>query len=106
MKPVFGTPQGTGVGPTGGIATQTPTEKTFGNVGFCWCLSTITKPRGLTSPSMPRNGAMPRNAGRTIEKPKGSSRVALTAPSSPTSSTVILPFSTFLIRALVIHLMW
>ena len=30
MKPVFGTPQGTGVGPVGGIATQTPTEKTFG----------------------------------------------------------------------------
>ena len=34
---------------------------------------------------------MPRNAGRIIEKPNGSSLVALTAPSSPTSSTVILP---------------
>ncbi len=30
MKPVFGTPHGTGVGPVGGIATQTPTEKTLG----------------------------------------------------------------------------
>ena len=30
MKPVFGTPQATGVGPIGGMATQTPTEKTFG----------------------------------------------------------------------------
>ena len=35
MKPVFGTPHGTGVGPIGGIATQTPTENTFLKVGFC-----------------------------------------------------------------------
>jgi hypothetical protein len=35
VKPIFGTPHGTGVGPTGGIATQTPTEKMFGNAGFC-----------------------------------------------------------------------
>ena len=35
MKPVFGTPQGTGVGPTGGMATQTPTEKMFLYFGFC-----------------------------------------------------------------------
>jgi hypothetical protein len=33
MKPVFGTPQGTGVGPIGGIATQTPTAKMFGTSG-------------------------------------------------------------------------
>ena len=54
MKPVLGTPQGTGVGPIGGMATQTPTAKIFLNFWFCWCLSTSTKPRGLTSPSMPR----------------------------------------------------
>ena len=30
MKPVFGTPTGTGVLPTGGIATQTPTAKISG----------------------------------------------------------------------------
>src|SRR5690606_33331303 len=35
MNPVFGTPQGTGVGPIGGIATQTPTAKTFLYFGFC-----------------------------------------------------------------------
>ena len=92
MKPVFGTPHGTGVGPTGGMATQTPTRRRHsGYVGFCWCLSTMTKPRGLTRPSMPRNGAMPRKAGSIIEKPNGSSRVALTEPSSAISSIVILP---------------
>ena len=30
MKPVFGTPTGSGVLPTGGMATQTPIEKTLG----------------------------------------------------------------------------
>ena len=30
MKPVFGTPTGTGVLPTGGMATQTPMPNTFG----------------------------------------------------------------------------
>ena len=34
MKPVLGTPTGTGVGPIGGIATQTPMAKTLGNVGL------------------------------------------------------------------------
>ena len=34
MKPVFGTPQGTGVGPIGGIATQTPTAKILGYFGL------------------------------------------------------------------------
>ncbi|WP_139043935.1 hypothetical protein [Allomesorhizobium alhagi] len=31
MKPVFGTPTGTGILPIGGIATQTPTAKISGN---------------------------------------------------------------------------
>ena len=34
MKPVFGTPQATGVGPVGGMATQTPTAKMFGYFGI------------------------------------------------------------------------
>jgi hypothetical protein len=34
MKPVFGTPTGTGVLPIGGMATHTPTAKTFWNVGL------------------------------------------------------------------------
>src|SRR5690606_6846353 len=34
MKPVFGTPQGTGVGPIGGMAIQTPMPNTFGYFGF------------------------------------------------------------------------
>ena len=34
MKPVFGTPTGTGVFPIGGIATQTPTAKISGKAGL------------------------------------------------------------------------
>ena len=34
MKPVFGTPTGTGVLPTGAIATQTPIAKMFGKAGL------------------------------------------------------------------------
>ena len=64
MKPVFGTPQGTGVGPIGGIATQTPTAKMLGNFGFRWCLSTMVKPRGFDRPSMPATGLMPTEGGQ------------------------------------------
>ena len=39
MKPVFGTPTGSGVLPTGGMATQTPIAKMFGKAGLRWCLS-------------------------------------------------------------------
>ena len=39
MKPVLGTPTGSGVLPTGGIATATPMPKTFGYFGLRWCLS-------------------------------------------------------------------
>ena len=67
MKPVFGTPTGTGVAPTGAIATQTPIANTFGNVGLRWYLSTMTKPRGLVSFSMPRTAPTPRKAGSIIE---------------------------------------
>ena len=45
MKPVFGTPTGTGVLPTGGMAMQTPRPRTSGYFGFRWCLSVMTKPR-------------------------------------------------------------
>jgi len=34
MKPVFGTPTGTGVFPIGGIAAQTPTAKISGKAGL------------------------------------------------------------------------
>jgi len=34
MKPVFGTPTGRGVGPTGGMAMQTPTPKMLGNAAL------------------------------------------------------------------------
>ena len=67
MKPVFGTPTGTGVVPTGGMAMQTPSANTSGYFGLRWCRSTTTNPRGLTSPSSPRSAAMPRKAGRIIE---------------------------------------
>ena len=68
MKPVFGTPTGTGVLPIGGIATQTPTAKISGKAGLRWCLSTRMKPRGLVRPSMPRTAATPRKAGSIIAK--------------------------------------
>ena len=54
MKPVLGTPTGTGLGPTGGMAMQTPTPKISGNALFRCLRSTVTKPRGLVSPSMSR----------------------------------------------------
>ena len=73
MKPVFGTPTGTGVLPIGGIATQTPTAKISGKAGLRWCLSIRMKPRGLVRPSMPRTAATPRNAGSSIAKTLGSS---------------------------------
>ena len=68
MKPVFGTPTGTGVLPVGGMATQTPSAKTFGKVGLRWCLSTRMKPRGLVE-ALDRR-ARPRRRGR----PAASSR--------------------------------
>ena len=67
MKPVFGTPVGTGVALTGAMATHTPIEKMFGKAGLRWCLSTRMKPRGLVSFSMPRTAATPRKAGSIIE---------------------------------------
>ncbi len=39
MKPVLGTPTGTGVGPTGAMATQTPTLKILGKFGLRWILA-------------------------------------------------------------------
>ena len=105
MKPVLGTPTGTGVLPVGAMATQTPSAKTLGKVGLRWCLSTMMKPRGLVRPSMPRTAATPRKAGSIIEKAKGRSCVALTEPSSAISSTCITPASTEATLALVIHLM-
>ena len=105
MNPVFGTPQGTGVGPIGGIATQTPTAKMLRYFGFCWCLSTMVNPRGLLKPSIPDTGLIPRNAGSIIEKAKGRSFSGFATPSSPTSSTTMWPASTRFTRVLVIHLM-
>ena len=67
MKPVLGTPTGTGVGPVGGMAMQTPRAKMSGQVGFRWCLSTRMKPRGLVRPSIPRTASTPRKAGSIIE---------------------------------------
>ena len=105
MKPVLGTPTGTGVGPIGGIATQTPTAKISGYFGFCWCLSTMVKPRGFDRPSIPETGLIPRKAGSIMEKAKGSSFSPFDVPSSAISSTVILPCSTFFTLVEVIHLM-
>ena len=98
MKPVFGTPQATGVGPIGGMATQTPTENTFLKFRILLVLVGDDETAWIDQPSMPRNGAMPRKAGNIIEKPNGNSFVALTEPSSAISSTVILPGSTLLTR--------
>ena len=67
MKPVLGTPTGTGVGPVGGMAMQTPRAKISGQVGLRWCLSTRTNPRGLVSPSTPRIASTPRKAGSIME---------------------------------------
>ena len=82
MKPVLGTPTGSGVFPTGGMATQTPIEKMFGKAGLRWCLSARMKPRGLVRPSIPRTASTPRNAGSSIENANGSSCFALSDPSS------------------------
>ena len=73
MKPVLGTPTGTGLGPTGGMAMQTPTPKISGNALFRCLRSTVTKPRGLVSPSMSRTAPTPRNAGSIMEKTNGNS---------------------------------
>ena len=105
MKPVFGTPTGTGVGPIGAMATQTPTAKTLGKVGLLWCLSTSTKPRGLVSFSTPRTAGTPRKAGSIMANAKGRSCVFCSAPDSSSSSTCIAFAATSLTRALVIHLM-
>ncbi len=67
MKPVLGTPTGSGVLPTGGMATPTPMPKTFGNFGLRWYLSMRMKPRGLVRPSMPATAETPRKAGSIIE---------------------------------------
>jgi hypothetical protein len=104
MKPVFGTPTGTGVFPTGGPATQTPTEKISGNVGFCWYLLARMNPRGLDRPSMPNTASTPRNAGSIIVKFCGTSWVCLTDPSSAISDTKIRSGSILSTRALQIHL--
>ena len=50
----------------------------------------MTKPRGLTKPSIPRSAAMPRNAGIIIENLNGSSCVFFGLPSSSTSRHVHL----------------
>ena len=68
MKPVLGTPTGTGLGPTGGMAMETPTPKISGNALFRCLRSTVTKPRGLVSPSMSRTAPTPRNAGSIMER--------------------------------------
>ena len=73
MKPVLGTPTGTGLGPTGGMAMQTPTPKISGNALFRCLRSTVTKPRGLVSPSMSRTAPTLRNAGSIMEKTNGNS---------------------------------
>ena len=104
MNPVFGTPQGIGVGPIGGIVTQTPTAKMFRSFGFCGCWSTMVTSHGFDRPWVPETGSMPRQAGGIIEKAKGRSRPAFTPPSSPIASTHMRPASTRLIRVLVIHL--
>ena len=72
MKPVLGR-HGTGLGPTGGMAMQTPTPKISGNALFRCLRSTVTKPRGLVSPSMSRTAPTPRNAGSIMEKTNGNS---------------------------------
>ena len=100
MKPVLGTPQGTGVGPIGGIATQTPTAKMFGYFGLRWCLSTMVKPRGLVRPSMPRHRRDAAEGRQHHREGEGQFLLApCTVPSSAISSTIILPSSTFFTRA-------
>ena len=66
MKPVFGTPVGTGVATGGAMAIQTPIAKMFLYFGLRWNSSTMTKPRGFTSPSSPISAGIPRNAGNII----------------------------------------
>src|SRR5690606_33891761 len=66
MKPVLGAPVATGVASTGGIATHTPAAKMRGWFGLRWCLSTMTKPRGLHSPSTAATASTPRKAGSSI----------------------------------------
>ncbi|OIQ64983.1 hypothetical protein GALL_534620 [mine drainage metagenome] len=106
MNPVFGVPTGTGVGPTGGMATQTPMPNTSGYVGLRWYSSINTKPRGFTSFSSPRTAATPRNGGRIMENPNGSVWVFSNAPESSICSTVISPAVTCFTLALVIQPMW
>ena len=73
MKPVLGTPTGTGLGPTGGMAMQTPTRRFRGTPCSAACGPPSTKPRGLVSPSMSRTAPTPRNAGSIMEKTNGNS---------------------------------
>src|SRR3989304_3174036 len=83
MKPVLGTPVGTGVASVGAMAMQTPTAYMSGYLGDLWNLSTTTKPLGLQRPSTAATAPTPLKDGIIIEYPNGSSR----SPSFITSTT-------------------
>ena len=71
----------------------------FGKVGLRWCLSITTKPRGLVRPLDAAHGG---NAAEGRQHHREGERqfvgLALTPPSSSTSSTDILPGSTLVDR--------
>jgi hypothetical protein len=103
MKPVFGTPQGTGVGPMGGIATQTPTA----NVVELWIALMLVDQDEAAGIGQPCNVTYRRDAAerwqRIMEKPNCSSFVALIGRRRrlPRLSCPLQPFD----PVLVIHLM-
>ena len=105
MKPVFGTPHGTGVGPIGGIATQTPTAKMFGILRVPLVLVDEDEAARIGQPLDAAHRLMPRKAGSIIEIAEGQFLLALRLAVLVDLLDVIVPASTFLTRALVIHLM-
>ncbi len=62
----FGHADRTAVLPNGGMATQTPTEKMFGNAGFCWCFVCEDEAAGIGQALNARMADTPRNAGSII----------------------------------------
>ena len=78
MNPVLGTPHGTGVGPMGGIATQTPTREHVAEGRVALVLVDQHEAARIDQACRSRAApATPRKAGSIMAKANGSSCVAV-----------------------------
>ena len=107
MKPVFGTPTGTGVLPTGGMATQTPMPKTLRVFGVALVLVDEDEAARIDQPVDAADGRRRRGRPEASWKRQRAVRGSTFGlPASSTSSTCIIAGSTDVTLALVTHLMW